>query len=385
MSELERLLQELCPNGVEYMPLNAVCNVQNKAAITKDDLLDSGYPVINSSREVLGYYSEYNNEPDTMVLTSHGAYAGFSHYLCERFYAGALCYPMKTSNETVISTKYLYYVFKGLESTIREKYVNKSGVPYINFKALMNHKIPVPPIEVQCKIVRILDNFTELTEELTQELTEELTARKKQYLEYSHALFTQSDCVKKTTLGEIVDICMCKRIMKSQTDTSGEVPFFQNGTLGGEAKLFISNELFREYSQKYKFPNQGDVMLSTVGTIGKTIQYDGEPAYFQDSNIVWLKRKTEDVTNEYLYWFCISMPWKLPERATLKHLHNYMIAETEISIPSKERQAYVIDKFQELESAFKLIDVELLAEIEARQKQYEYYRDKLLTFKELSV
>ena len=123
-------------------------------------------------------------------------------------------------------------------------------------------------------------------------------------------------------------------------------------------------------------------MLSTVGTVGKTVQYNGEPAYFQDSNIVWLKRKTEDVSNEYLYWFCVSMPWKLPERATLKHLHNYMIAETEVSIPSKKRQEYVIAKFQRLESAFRLIDAELTAELESRKKQYEYYRDKLLTFKE---
>ena len=190
--------------------------------------------------------------------------------------------------------------------------------------------------------------------------------------------------IRTTTLGEIVDIQMCKRIKKDQTSSTGDVPFYQNGTLGGTAKLYITNELFDEFSQKYKYPIKGEVMLSTVGTVGKAIQFDGSKSYFQDSNIVWLRRKNDEVTDEYLFWFCVSMPWKLPERATLKHLHNYMIADTEIVIPSLESQKYIVSKFQDLQRYSTNVINALQQEIEARQKQYEYYRDKLLTFKQLA-
>ena len=122
-------------------------------------------------------------------------------------------------------------------------------------------------------------------------------------------------------------------------------------------------------------------MLTTVGTVGNTFVFDGAPSYFQDSNIVWLHRKTESVLNEYIYWFCRSRPWKLPERATLKHLHNYMIEETEISIPSIDVQNRVISLFRRIDDNNNKLMSVLCAEIAARQKQYEHYRDKLLTFK----
>lgn len=378
MTKLEQLINELCPSGVEYKNLNEVSEMKRGTSITKKDMEEGDIPVISGGREPAYYCDTYNRQGETITVAGSGAGAGYVQYWTTPIF---VCDAFSVKGTDCIKTKYLYYYLSNIQEYI---YSTKkgSGVPHVHIASIENVRIPVPPTPVQNEIVRILDSVTEYATNLIADIEKERTLRKKQYLEYSHALFKQSDCVKKTTLGEIVDICMCKRIMKSQTDTVGDIPFYQNGTLGGEAKLFISNDLFQEYAKKYKFPHKGDVMLSTVGTVGKTVQYNGEPAYFQDSNIVWLKRKTEDVSNEYLYWFCVSMPWKLPERATLKHLHNYMIAETEVSIPSKKRQEYVIAKFQRLESAFRLIDAELTAELESRKKQYEYYRDKLLTFKE---
>lgn len=173
MTKLEQLIKNLYPNGVGYKKIKDICFIGDKQAITQKDIMESGiYPVINSSREVLGYVDRANNSPDTLVLISHGAYAGYCHYMTQDFFAGALCYPMKSSDDSII-TKYIYYVFKNIEDVIRTKYVNRSGVPYINLKGFLNHTIPVPPLKVQREIVRILDNFTELTAEFT--------ARKKQY------------------------------------------------------------------------------------------------------------------------------------------------------------------------------------------------------------
>ena len=380
MTKLEQLIEELCPDGVEFRPLEKCCQVlDNKRKPIAKSAREAGEYPYYGANGVQDYVADYIFDGTFILVGEDGSVLTPGGTPVVNWAEGKMWVNNHAHIIEEIDGVLLRYLFHYLQ-TIDVRDLIHGNIPKLTQGDFRQLKIAVPPLPVQSEIVRILDNFTESSAKLIADLERERILRKKQYLEYSHALFTQSDCVKRTTLGEIVDVCMCKRIMKTQTDTVGDVPFYQNGTLGGEAKLYISNELFQEYSQKYKFPNQGDVMLSTVGTVGKTIQYDGKPAYFQDSNIVWLKRKNEDVTNEYLYWFCISMPWKLPERATLKHLHNYMIAETEISIPSKERQAYVIEKFQELERAFRLIDAELTAEIEARRSQYEFYRDELLTF-----
>ena len=283
-----------------------------------------------------------------------------------------------------VLNRYVYHFLKLNELKLTQCQ-HGAGIPALKSQAITSLIIPLPPLPVQREIVRILDNFTDLTAELLEKLNVELQSRKTQYAEYCHRLFSDSESLRKTTLGEIVDVCMCKRIKKEQTSSVGEVPFYQNGTLGGIAKLFITKELFEEFSKKYKYPLPGEVMLTTVGTVGKAIQFDGNLAYFQDSNIVWLRRKTNEVTNEFLYWYCLSMPWKLPKRATLRHLHNYMITGTEIAIPSLERQAYIIQKFQQLTRSFEQVFESIEKEIEARRKQYEYYRDKLLTFKEASA
>ena len=92
---------------------------------------------------------------------------------------------------------------------------------------------------------------------------------------------------------------MCKRIFKGQTSDNGEVPFYKIGTFGGKPDAFISRELFNEYKTKYSYPNKGDILISASGSIGRTIEFTGKDEYFQDSNIVWLKHKSE-IDNNFL-------------------------------------------------------------------------------------
>ena len=149
--------------------------------------------------------------------------------------------------------------------------------------------IPLPPIEIQSEIVHTLDNYTENVVKLQNQLTAELTARQKQYTFYRNKLLTFSGNEKakivKISLGDIGPICMCKRILKSQTNTVEGVPFYKIGTFGKKADAYISKETFDEYRSKYSFPKKGDVLISAAGTIGRTVVYDGKPAYFQDSKL----------------------------------------------------------------------------------------------------
>ena len=102
---------------------------------------------------------------------------------------------------------------------------------------------------------------------------------------------------------------MCKRVFREQTDTKGDVPFFKIGTFGGVPDAFISRELFEELKTKYSFPKKGNILLSAAGTIGRAVRYDGEDAFFQDSNIVWLDHD-DSILDDFLYQFYAQASWK---------------------------------------------------------------------------
>ena len=174
---------------------------------------------------------------------------------------------------------------------------------------------------------------------------------------------------------------MCKRIMKNQTTTAGDVPFYKIGTFGQKADAYISKELFDDYKSKYPFPKKGDILISASGTIGKTVIYDGQPAYFQDSNIVWIDNDERRVSNRYLYHLYHTITWKT-EGGTIKRLYNENLTNVAVPVPpldEQERVVKILDRFDKLTND---ISEGLPAEIEARRRQYEYYRDRLLTFKQ---
>ena len=133
-------------------------------------------------------------------------------------------------------------------------------------------------------------------------------------------------------MGDVGSICMCKRILKSQTNTVSGVPFYKIGTFGKEADAYISKETYDEYRSRYNFPKKGDVLISAAGTIGRTVVYDGKPAYFQDSNIVWIDNDESIVLNSYLRYCYELKPWKASEGGTIPRLYNDNIAKAVICL-----------------------------------------------------
>jgi len=143
---------------------------------------------------------------------------------------------------------------------------------------------------------------------------------------------------KKKKLGDIAEIRMCKRIFSEQTSPTGEIPFFKIGTFGKEPDAYISRSLYEEFISKYSFPNKGDILLSAAGTLGRTVVYDGKPAYFQDSNIVWLEIDKNQICNEYLNHYYQVIVWASPEGSTISRLYNSIIRNTDINLPSLPEQ-----------------------------------------------
>lgn len=154
-----------------------------------------------------------------------------------------------------------------------------------------------------------------------------------------------NDSWERRKLGELGTIQTCKRIFKEQTSDNGEIPFFKNGTIGLKADAFISRELFEEFRNNYPYPEKGDILISAVGSVGRTAEYTGEDEYFQDSNVVWLKTDGS-VEKKYLKVFYQVIDW-LIEGSTVKHLYNDNILRSIIVMPKDKTEQRKIGIFFE--------------------------------------
>jgi len=147
---------------------------------------------------------------------------------------------------------------------------------------------------------------------------------------------------EKRRIGEDCAVNMCKRIFANQTSEQGDVPFFKIGTIGGPPDAYISKDLFEEYKAKYNYPRKGEVMITCAGTVGKTIVFDGEDAYFQDSNIVWLSNPKQLYINSFLNYVLSKVNWNKLNSTTITRIYNDNLRELVINYPSVKEQEKIV-------------------------------------------
>ena len=387
---LERLLHGA---AVEWVPLGNVTSYEQPTAyLVKSAIYHDSFPtpVLTAGKTfILGYTDEsggiYPASRSPVIIfddfTTTNKWVDFD------FKAKSSAMKMITSSdERRFSLKYVYYWLNTLPNEAAEGDHKRHWISDFCAK-----KIPIPcpedqqkSLAIQVEIVRILDAFTALTAELTAELT----ARKKQYNHYrDHLLNFDGTEVEWKTLGDIGEVRMCKRILKNQTTPDGDVPFFKIGTFGKEPDAFISREIFEDFKRRYSYPKVGDVLISASGTIGRAVIFNGDDAYFQDSNIVWLENDETKVINKYLFYFYKIAKWFISDGGTIQRLYNDNIKRTALPIPfpndpekslaEQARIVAILDKFDTLTSS---LTEGLPREIALRQQQYEHYRNLLLSF-----
>ncbi len=152
---------------------------------------------------------------------------------------------------------------------------------------------------------------------------------------------------------------MCKRVMKHQTTRYGEIPFYKIGTFGNIADAFISKKLFLEYKTKYSFPKKGDILISASGTIGRAVIYDGKPAYFQDSNIVWIDNDETLVKNDFLFYAYSNIKWNT-EHTTILRLYNDNFRNTLIPLPPLNEQIAIANILSDVDHYLYSLDALIL-------------------------
>ncbi|QJW30015.1 restriction endonuclease subunit S [Helicobacter pylori] len=164
---------------------------------------------------------------------------------------------------------------------------------------------------------------------------------------------------QRVRLGDVGKPCMCKRVMKHQTTRYGEIPFYKIGTFGNTADAFISKKLFLEYKTKYSFPKKGDILISASGTIGRAVIYDGKPAYFQDSNIVWIDNDETLVKNDFLFYVYSNVKWNT-EHTTILRLYNDNFRNTLIPLPPLNEQIAIANILSDVDRYLYSLDALIL-------------------------
>jgi len=378
MNKLDELINDLCPDGVEYkkikdeyIRLRGTPITAAKMKEIADDngeirIFAGGKTVINANEKDI---PKANITRVPAVLVQSRGVIDFIYYDKPFTFKNEMW--AYTHAETV-SIKFLCHVLKNDVNRFREAASGMGSLPQISLAVTEDYRVPVPPLEVQREIVRILDNFTLLTAELTAELT----ARKQQYEHYKDELFKFDEDVTCMSLGDIAENfdSMRKPVTKGNR-TSGEYPYY--GASG-----------IVDYVDDYIF--DGDYLL--ISEDGANLLARVTPIAFSISGKNWVNnhahvlkfndKYVQRYVELYLNGTDLSgyISGAAQPKLNQKNLNSIPIPLPE-SIEEIHRIVDILDRFDKICND---ISEGLPAEIEARQKQYEYYRDKLLTFKELS-
>ena len=368
MSKLDELIAELCPDGVEYRKVGDIANISRGKVMSKDFLKENAgeYPVYSSQTEnegKLGSINTYMYDGEYLTWTTDGANAGTVFFRSGKFSVTNVCGVIDNTSEDV-DIKYLYYVLN------REapSYVNSGmGNPKLMSNVMARISLPVPPLEIQREIVRVLDSFTLLTAELTAELT----ARKKQYEFYRDKLLSFDIGTRFEKLGDTCNMKAGKAILSARISEkpSKITPYKCFG--GNGVRGYVS-----DVSHHGEFP-----IIGRQGALCGNVNYATGDFYATEHAVVVESKGA--YLQRFLYHLLTAMNLNQYKSQgaqpglAVKNLENLIAPVPKLDV--QERLVRVLDNF---ESICTDLNIGLPAEIEARQKQYEYYRDLLLTFAE---
>ena len=363
------ILEEIQNCPVEWKELGVVCSVNKGKQLNKNLLIDDGlYPAYNGGQTYSGRTNDYNVEANTIIVSQGGASAGFVNFVETKFWANAHCYYI-LPDETQVKNRFVYHFLKMNQKYLMD-FQHGAGIPALKSDKLTKLLIPVPPIKIQDKIVQILDKFTNYVTELTSELT----SRKKQYSFYRDKLLLFEDDVYQVewkTLGEVAENLdnMRKPVAKGGRSL-GIYPYYGASGIVDYVDSFIFD---------------GDYLL--ISEDGANLVARKTPIAFSISGKTWVNNhahvlKFDNIINQkfvnyYLNYLDLS-PYITG--AAQPKLNQQNLNNIKIPYPSLETQSRIVQVLDNFDMVCNDLNIGLPKEIELRQKQYEYFREKLLTF-----
>lgn len=370
MSKIDEMLKN---EKVEWKKLGDVCEIKTGKTISKAFIAKNkgDYPVINSGKEPLGYVNTWNTEDDPIGITSRGAGVGSITYQDGKYYRGNLNYSVTIKDKTNLNFRFLYHLLLNRQSYIHNL-CTYNGIPALNASELKTLELPIPSLKIQEKIAKTLDKFTNYVTELQSELQ----SRNRQYEYYRDKLLSEEYLnkvinnydlykyeLKETTLGEVIKL---KNGRDWKTLNKGDIPVYGSG---GSMNIGVN---------KFSYDKE-TVLIPRKGSI-ENVFYLNEPFWNVDT-IYYTEVDTNLLNVKYFYYFMKNIDLiSLSINPTRPSLTQEIINNIKITLPPieiQEKVVEILDKFQELTQNVSGL---LPDEIEKREKQYEYYREKLLTF-----
>ena len=402
MSRLSEMIKELCPDGVEYKKLKEIFDTKNGYTPSKsnesywengtipwfrmEDIRENGHILSDSIQHVNLNAIKGELFPANSIIVATSATVGehalitvpslanqrFTYLMLKHEYANAF------------DIKFLFYYCYKLDLWCLS-HLNQGSFPSVDMKQFSQFEIPIPPLALQNEIVKLLDNFTELTAELTAELA----LRKKQYEWYCGSLIGGATFPKR----KISDIATFRYGYTTSAATSGDARYIRITDITDDGKL---NPLDAKYTcistenKEYLLKRDDLVMARTGATYGKTLCYNMDTPAIYASFLIKIQVDETQMLPRF-YWHFTRTPeyWGQANRLVTKggqpQFNTGAIGRIVIPIPPLETQAKIVSILDRFDALCHDLTQGLPAEIAARRKQYEYYRDKLLTFPRKAV
>lgn len=377
MSKLKNLIAQLCPNGVEFKPIKDIFTRLRGTSITATKMKEIANPngdirIFAGGKTVINAFK--NDIPNANIINVPAVLVQSRGIIDFIFYEKPFTFKNEMwayTNDEKISVKFLYYVLKNNVKYFRDSAAGMGSLPQISLSVTEDFQIPIPPLAVQAEIVRILDTFTELTAKLTTELTAELALRKKQYEYYRDLLLTFDGGgykVEYKPLGEIAEMKRGTSITK-KISVNGVYPVIS----GGREPAFYCNQYNREGET---------ISVAGSGAGAGFVQFWNKPIFVCDAFSV---KGTEKILTKFIYYCLTNLQeniYATKKGGGVPHVHISSIENFKIPIPPLEEQERIVAILDRFDKLCNDLSEGIPAEIALRKKQYEYYRDKLLTFEE---
>ena len=378
MSRIEELIKELCPDGVVYKSLGEILKNNNASdSVSKKDYKEVGkIPIIDQSQSYIAAYTDNESAvPPAFPCIIFGDHTRVLKYADKKFAQGDSGTKVFIPVSKNTNTKYIYYAFCNLN--IPSRGYNR------HWSIVKDIEIPLPPLPVQQEIVRILDNFTELTAELKAELTAELAARKKQYEYYRNHLLTFSDDVPMLVLGDVAQYSK-GRISAAELneDTYVGVDNLLQDKRGKTKSNYVPES---GMCTKYR---EGDILIGNIRPYLKKI-WRATNTGGTNGDVLVINITNRSIISEYLYqllssdtFFAYDM--QHAKGAKMPRGSKDAVMQYKIPVPPLEEQERIVAILDRFDALCNDLTSGLPAEIAARRQQHEHYRDRLLTFKEVA-
>lgn len=409
MSRLEELIQELCPNGVKFLPISEIGTLTRGKRFVHADAVDEGVPCIHYG-EIYTYYGlstvatksfvreeiapklRYAHKNDVIIVgageNNIDIGIGVAYLGDDEVAIHDACYILTHE----MNPKYISYCLRTNDYHKQiKKYVSSGKICSISAKGIGRAVIPVPPLEVQREIVRILDHFTELTTELTTELA----ARKKQYEYYRDQLLNKKrDSVEWVSLSDLGKWSGGKTPSMAKTNywDKGKIPWISSKDMKASTLVdtqdHITEQAIKEASMTIS-PKNCIAIVTRSGILKHTFPVAYVPFETTVNQDIKILSTNSNVLPRYAFHVIQGNSKGILNKTkkqggTVDSLEFQKVLNYKVPLPSLEEQQRIVDILDRFDTLCNDLTAGLPAEIEARQKQYEYYRDKLLTFEPLA-